>query len=413
MEKDVLKKEIERQLEIIKENTVSFYSEDEFREKLASSLENKRPLHVKFGADPTAPDIHLGHTVILNKLRQFQDLGHTVDFIIGDFTAMIGDPSGKSETRKPLTHEQVMLHAQTYQEQIFKILDQDKTNIVFNSNWFDNMCFRDILELTAKYSVARMLERDDFSKRYTAGKSISIVEFLYPLMQGYDSVMLESDVELGGTDQTFNLLVGRDLQREQQQNQQVVITMPILEGTDGVQKMSKSLGNYIGVNDTPKDIFGKIMSISDELMFRYYRLLTKRSNAEVDTMEQSVNDGSAHPMDMKKQLAREIIIRFYDEDASKQAEQEFTKVFSNKDLPSDMPEIQISELSLEDGTIWICHLLQQAGLTSSSSEARRMIQQGAVQCNGDKIQDVQAKISPENDMIIKVGKRRFARLVNN
>jgi tyrosyl-tRNA synthetase len=406
-----VEKEIERQLNIIKENTVSFYSEEEFREKLKTSLTNNRPLHVKFGADPTAPDIHLGHTVILNKLRQFQDLGHTVDFIIGDFTAMIGDPSGKSETRKPLTHSQVMAHAQTYQDQIFKILDRDKTNIVFNSSWFAPMCFKDIIELTAKYSVARMLERDDFSKRYASGKSISIVEFLYPLMQGYDSVMLESDVEMGGTDQTFNLLVGRDLQREYKQQQQIVITMPILEGTDGVQKMSKSLNNYIGINEPAQDIFGKIMSISDDLMFRYYRLLTEISAMEADEMERNCKEGSLHPMDLKKQLARKIITRFHSEEAAQTAQQEFTKIFSKKDIPSDIPEIAINALTLEDGKIWVCHLLQQAGLTQSSSEARRMIQQGAVQCNGNKIEDAQASIEPEHDMIIKVGKRRFVRLI--
>lgn len=404
-------KEIERQLLLIKENTVSFFSDEELREKLRSSLKNNRALHVKFGADPTAPDIHLGHTVVLNKLREFQDLGHTVDFIIGDFTAMIGDPSGKSETRKPLTHEQVMEHAQSYQDQIFKILDKEKTNIVFNSTWFDTMCFRDIIGLTAKYSVARMLERDDFSNRYKTGRSISIVEFLYPLMQGYDSVMLQSDVELGGTDQTFNLLVGRDLQKEYNQPQQVVITLPILEGTDGVQKMSKSLGNYIGITEPPQDIFGKIMSISDDLMFRYYRLLTPRTAHDVDVMEQQCHQGEVHPMNLKKQLAREIIARFHSEDDARMAEKEFIKVFSNKDLPSDMKEVNIADLELHNGTIWICHLLQQCGLTKSSSEARRMIQQGAVQCNGEKITDVEIQISPEHDMIFKVGKRRFARIV--
>ena len=402
--------EIQRQLSILKANTVNFISEELFGEILKKSISENKPLKIKFGADPTAPDIHLGHMVVLNKLRQFQELGHVVEFIIGDFTAMIGDPSGKSETRKPLTKEQVANHAKTYQEQIFKILDKEKTKVIFNSSWFNDMNFKDVLKLTASYSVARMLERDDFSKRYKSGQSISIVEFLYPLMQGYDSVMLDSDIELGGTDQTFNLLVGRDLQRDAGQKEQVIITMPILEGTDGVQKMSKSLGNYIGITEAPKDIFGKVMSISDDLMFRYYRLLTSRTEDEVVELENAVKGGKTHPMDLKKGLARELVAKFYDKDTAIHAEEEFTSVFSNKNLPEDIPVIKINSLELEDGKIWICRLLQVCNLTKSNSEARRMIQQGAVQCNSEKVQSVDAQIVPEDDMILKVGKRRFAKL---
>ena len=405
-----VKTEIQRQLSILKANTVNFISEELFAEILEKSIKENKPLKIKFGADPTAPDIHLGHMVVLKKLREFQDLGHLVEFIIGDFTAMIGDPSGKSETRKPLTKEKVAQHAKTYQEQIFKILDKEKTKIILNSSWFNKMDFKDVLKLTSSYSVARMLERDDFSKRYKSGQSISIVEFLYPLMQGYDSVMLDSDVELGGTDQTFNLLVGRDLQRDAGQKEQVIITMPILEGTDGVQKMSKSLGNYIGITEEPKDIFGKVMSISDELMFRYFRLLTHRSEEEVLQLENNVKNGNTHPMDLKKQLARELVTKFYDKDAANHAQEEFTSVFSNRNLPEDMPLVKIDTLNLEDGKILVCKLLPICGLTKSNSEARRMIQQGAVQCNGEKILSIDEQLVPEDGMILKVGKRRFAQL---
>ncbi len=403
-------KEIQRQLSIIKENTVSFFSEKEFCEKLSISLKENKPLKIKFGADPTAPDIHLGHTVIINKLRQFQELGHTVQFIIGDFTAMIGDPSGKSETRKRLSQEEVAEHAKSYQEQIFKILDKDKTEVFFNSTWFDKMNFRKVIELSSKYTVARMLERDDFSNRYKNGIGISIVEFLYPLIQGFDSVSIKTDIELGGTDQTFNLLVGRDLQREYGQKEQIVITMPILEGTDGVQKMSKSLGNYIGITEKPKEIFGKVMSISDTLMFRYYRLLTQRNTDEVDQLEEDIRSGKTHPMGLKKSLAREIIAKFYDEESAIKAQEEFTSVFSNRNLPEDIPIVNTSDLNLEDGKIWICHLLHQTGLTKGTGEARRMIKQGAVKCNNEKITDENTYISPENNMIFKVGKRKFIKI---
>jgi len=405
--------EIDRQLNIIKENTVNLISEEELSAKIKNSLSLNKPLIVKFGADPTAPDIHLGHTVVLNKLRQFQELGHVVHFIIGDFTAAIGDPSGKSETRKPLSREQVLANSKTYQEQIFKVLDRDKTEIIFNSKWFDTMNFRDVIQLSAKYSVARMLERDDFSKRYKSGQSISIVEFLYPLIQGYDSVMLKSDIELGGTDQTFNLLVGRDLQREYGQKEQVIITMPILEGTDGVQKMSKSLGNYIGITESPKDIFGKIMSISDDLMLRYYRLLTTRTTSEIDIMESDMKSGKLHPMKLKIALAKEIVARFHSQDDAQSAENEFVSVFSKGNLPDDIKIIKVADLNLSDGKIKAVTLLYDIGLTSSTSDSRRMIQQGAVECNGEKVTDINALIVPENEMILKVGKRRFAKIVSD
>jgi len=405
--------EIDRQLNIIKENTVNLISEEELSAKIKNSLSLNKPLIVKFGADPTAPDIHLGHTVVLNKLRQFQELGHVVHFIIGDFTAAIGDPSGKSETRKPLSREQVLANSKTYQEQIFKVLYRDKTEIIFNSKWFDTMNFRDVIQLSAKYSVARMLERDDFSKRYKSGQSISIVEFLYPLIQGYDSVMLKSDIELGGTDQTFNLLVGRDLQREYGQKEQVIITMPILEGTDGVQKMSKSLGNYIGITESPKDIFGKIMSISDDLMLRYYRLLTTRTASEIDIMESDMKSGKLHPMKLKIALAKEIVARFHSQDDAQSAENEFVSVFSKGNLPDDIKIIKVADLNLSDGKIKAVTLLYDIGLTSSTSDSRRMIQQGAVECNGEKVTDINALIVPENEMILKVGKRRFAKIVSD
>ncbi|MCB1195970.1 tyrosine--tRNA ligase [bacterium] len=407
-----MKRVVEEQYERLKENTVNFISDVEFKAKLETSLKTNKPLRIKFGADPTAPDIHLGHTVILNKLRQFQEFGHIVDFIIGDFTAMIGDPSGKSETRKPLSRETVIHNAKTYQDQLFKVKKKKKTIITFNSKWFDTMNFRDVIQLSSHYSVARMLERDDFSKRYTNGLPISIVEFLYPLIQGYDSVMLNADVEMGGTDQTFNLLVGRDLQKAYGQQEQIVLTMPILEGTDGIQKMSKSLGNYIGINEAPKEIFGKIMSISDTLMVRYYRLLTERTAQQVDMMESDIAAGKQHPMDLKKQLAREIITRFYDSSQAEEAHEEFTRVFSHGNLPDDIPQFPLSAISGSGQSVWICSLLKSTHLTASTSEARRMVQQGAVYCNNEKITDPDAQISLTEGMIFKVGKRRYAKITS-
>ena len=401
-------KKPDEQLAILKCGVVDLISDDELLEKLERSWKEKTPLRIKYGADPSAPDIHLGHTVPLRKLRQFQDLGHQVIFIIGDFTAMVGDPSGVSKTRKQLTREQVLENAKTYQEQIFKILDPDRTEVVFNSHWLASMQFGEILTLTSKYNVARMMERDDFSKRYKEGKQITILEFIYPLMQGYDSVVLESDVEIGGTDQTFNLLVARDIQKEYGCKQQAVITLPILEGTDGVQKMSKSLGNYIGVNETPLEIFGKLMSISDDLMLRYYDLLTTTSSEDIKLMTSDIASGKTHPMDAKKKLAKIIISQLYCSEDADQAEEEFTRVFSHRELPTEIEEYH---WNVDDKSIWIVGLLEQTGLVSSKSEARRMISQGAVSIDGNKITDNDQNISVSNDMIVKVGKRRFKRIV--
>ncbi len=394
------------QLNIIKRGTVEIIQEEELLEKLKESYLNKKPLKIKAGFDPTAPDLHLGHTVLLNKMRQFQDLGHEVIFLIGDFTGMIGDPTGKSETRRALTMEEVLKNAETYKEQVFKILDPNKTIVDFNSRWLDKLTGKDMIFLSAKYTVARMLERDDFAKRYDSGKPISIHEFMYPLLQGYDSVFLEADVELGGTDQKFNLLVGRDLQREYGKKPQTVITMPLLEGLDGVNKMSKSLANYVGVTDEPFDMFGKIMSISDELMLRYYELLSEISLEELERLKNGINDGSIHPLEAKKDLAFEIVKRFHSYESALKAKEEFERVFSKKEVPDDIEEYRV------EGEKFLIDIIVEAGLLSSKSEARRMIQQKAVQINGQKISDVNHKIVGSSEpQIVKIGKRKFLRLV--
>lgn len=394
------------QFNIIKRGTVEIIQEDELLEKLKESYLNKKPLKVKAGFDPTAPDLHLGHTVLLNKMRQFQELGHQVIFLIGDFTGMIGDPTGKSETRKALTREDVLKNAETYKEQVFKILDPKKTIVDFNSRWLDKLTGKDMIFLSAKYTVARMLERDDFAKRYEAGKPISIHEFMYPLLQGYDSVYLQADIELGGTDQKFNLLVGRDLQREYGLRPQTVITMPLLEGLDGVNKMSKSLGNYVGVTDEPFDMFGKIMSISDELMLRYYELLSEITLEELETLKKGLRDGTIHPLNAKKQLAFEIVKRFHNEDLAIKAKEEFERVFSRKEVPEEVDEFKIIEEKL------LVDILVESGLLQSKSEAKRMIQQRAIQIDGEKILDINYKINTSlKNKIIKVGKRKFLRLV--
>jgi tyrosyl-tRNA synthetase len=396
---------IEEQLALIKRGAVNIIDEEDLAKKVSRSIETGIPLKIKYGADPSASDLHLGHTVPLNKLRQFQDIGHEVVFIIGDFTAMIGDPSGKSKTRPKLSREEVLSNAKTYQEQIFKILLPEKTQIVFNNDWFSKMMFEDVITLASKYTVARMLERDDFTKRYTNGVPISILEFFYPLIQGYDSVKIESDVEIGGTDQTFNFLVARDLQREYSQEPQVMLTLPILEGTDGIQKMSKSLGNYIGISEPPNDIFGKVMSISDDMMFRYYELLTVRNNSEIDKMKEDVQSGKVHPMEVKKTLASELVERFYDEDSAVKAKQEFERVFSKKKLPSEIPEITISN---KDGDrIWLVNLVRRCDPNVSNSEIRRLIKQGAVNWNGDKCSDENSEVNIQDGAILKVGKRKF------
>jgi tyrosyl-tRNA synthetase len=374
---------------------------------LAARLALGRPLRVKAGFDPTAPDLHLGHVVLLNKMRQFQDFGHEVIFLIGDFTGMIGDPSGKSATRPPLTREEVAANAVTYTEQVYKILDPQKTRLEFNSRWMGKMDAVGLIELAAKHTVARMLERDDFHKRYKAGKPISIHEFLYPLVQGYDSVALRADVELGGTDQKFNLLVGRQLQQAYAQPPQIVMTMPLLVGLDGVNKMSKSLGNYVGIAEPPSEMFGKIMSISDELMWRYFELLSARSLQELQTLKQEAADGR-NPRDIKYLLAEELITRFHDAAAAERAREEFIARHRDQSLPEDLPRIEVSAPS---GSIGIAHLLKAAGLVGSTSEAIRLIQQGGVRLDGERVEDRAKTIPAGAEHVYQVGKRRFARVL--
>lgn len=396
---------IQDTLDLICRGTEEVIKLDELKKKLSSG----KRLKVKAGFDPTAPDLHIGHTVLINKMRQFQDLGHEVIFLIGDFTGMIGDPSGKSATRKPLTREQVLDNAKTYQQQIYKILDQDKTTIAFNSQWFKDMSAADMIELSAQYNVARMLERDDFNKRYKSGQSIAIHEFMYPLVQGYDSVALEADVELGGTDQKFNLLVGRHLQAQIGQDPQVVITVPLLEGLDGVQKMSKSLGNYIGIDEKPEVMFGKIMSISDELMWRYFDLLSFKSNQALDQLKTEVAAGK-NPRDAKFELALEIIARFHNDEAAKNALASFKAQFQKGAIPDDIPTLT---LTTESGEMGIAHILKNADLCPSTSEAIRMVKQGAVKLDGEKIEDPKQMFSAGTQGVFQVGKRKFAEITLN
>ncbi len=375
-------------------------------EDLIEKLKSGKTLTIKAGFDPTAPDLHLGHTVLINKLRTFQQLGHKVVFLIGDFTGLIGDPTGKNVTRKPLSKEQVLENAKTYQEQVFKILDEDKTEIRFNSEWMDGLGAAGMIKLAASQTVARMLERDDFKKRYNNGQPIAIHEFLYPLVQGWDSVALESDVELGGTDQRFNLLMGRELQKEQGQKQQSIVMVPLLEGLDGVQKMSKSLNNYIGITDAPNDMFGKVMSISDDLMWRYYDLISFRPLEEIAELKSRVANGE-NPRDIKIMLAKEIIARFHDDAAAEGAHQDFIQRFQKNAIPDDMPEL---EIALSDEGIAIGNLLKEANLVGSTSDAMRMIKQGAVKINGDKVEDTRLVITEKGENVYQVGKRKFARI---
>ncbi len=377
--------------------------------ELIKKLKKGSPLKIKAGFDPTAPDLHLGHTVLINKLRQFQDLGHEVMFLIGDFTAMIGDPTGKSSTRPPLTRDEVLDNARTYEHQVFKILDAEKTTVLFNSQWMGEMNASNMIQLAAQHTVARMLERDDFSKRYKAGQSISVHEFLYPLVQGYDSVAMKADVELGGTDQKFNLLVGRQLQENYGLEPQICLTMPILEGLDGVQKMSKSLNNYIGITDSPTDMFGKIMSVSDDLMWRYFELLSFRPMTEIDGFRQEIEQGK-NPRDVKFLLAEELITRFHDADAARSAQQDFIQRFQKGAMPDDMPEV---ELATETDGYPIANLLRDAKLVTSTSEGMRMIRQGAVKIDGAKIEDTRLQIPLGSTQVVQVGKRRFARVTIN
>ena len=394
----------EEQLKVIKRGTAEIIGEEELLERLKSG----KVLRVKAGFDPTAPDLHLGHTVLLWKLRDFQELGHKVYFLIGDFTAMIGDPTGKSETRPPLSREEVLKNAETYAQQVFKILDPEKTVVVFNSEWLGKLSAADLIKLSSKYTVARMLERDDFAKRFREGRPIHIHEFIYPLLQGYDSVVLEADVELGGTDQKFNLLIGRHLQREFGQKEQTCIMMPILEGLDGVQKMSKSLGNYIGILEPPEEQFGKVMRISDELMWRYYRLVTRIPEEEIDEMEKAVQEGKLHPMEAKKRLAETIVKTFHGEEAAKRAREHFERVFSKRELPENIPEPKVT---VSENPIWLPKLLKLVGLVSSTSEGRRQIRGGGVRIDGRKVLDENLKVDLlEKEFILQVGKRRFARI---
>jgi len=402
--------EVNRQMAVIRRGTHEIITEEELIKKLEKSIRTAKPLKVKLGLDPSAPDIHLGHTVVLQKMRQFQQLGHEVIIIIGDFTGRIGDPTGKSETRKQLKEEEVQANAQTYQEQIFKILDPEKTRVVFISSWLASLNFQSVIELAAKYTVARMLEREDFAKRYHENLPIGIHEFFYPLMQGYDSVHLQADIELGGTDQKFNLLMGRTLQKEYGQEPQIALMMPILEGLDGVQKMSKSLGNYIGIDEKPEEMYGKIMSIGDDLMMRYFELVTPVSLEEISEINKGLDQGTLHPRDVKMRLAREIVALYNGNEAAREAEAEFQRIFQQGRLPSDIPEVQLEENQIVEGKIWLPKLLVLTGLANSSSEAIRLVKQGAVKIDGIKQTNPDAEINPRTGLVIRVGKRRFARL---
>ena len=395
------------QFRLISHGVADLLPEDEFKKKLEKSVATNTPLVIKLGLDPTAPDIHLGHTVVLRKLKLFQDFGHKVIILIGDFTARIGDPTGKSVTRPPLTEEQVVENAKTYQEQIFKVLDPEKTEVRFNSEWLSKLDFADVLKLASKYTVARMLERDDFHKRYTEGRPISIHEFMYPLMQGYDSIALKADVEFGGTDQTFNLLMGRHLQGEEGMPEQTIITMPILEGLDGVQKMSKSLGNYIGISEAPAEMYGKAMSIPDELMMRYFMLVTDMSIEEQEQLAKDLESGTAHPRDVKMKLAHTIVRLYHGEEAANFGQEEFVRVFQKHAMPTDIPEYKVA---ITEEPVFAPQLLSDAGLTASNGEARRSIKAGAFKIDGEKCNE--EHIVLKDGMVLQVGKRKFIKIVS-
>jgi len=399
----------EKQLEIIKRGTVEIILEEDLKKKLERAYKEEKPLRIKVGFDPTAPDIHLGHTVLLEKMRQFQELGHEVIFLIGDFTGMIGDPSGKTETRKPLTREEVLKNAETYKEQVFKILDSEKTVIRFNSEWFGSMSALDMCRLAGAETVARMLEREDFKKRFTEGRPITILEFLYPLLQAYDSVELKADIELGGTDQKFNLLMGRQLMKMYGMEEQVIITMPLLEGLDGVQKMSKSLGNYIGINEPPDNMFGKIMSINDELMLKYYELLSHISNEELEELKRGIKEGRINPRDAKEALAVEIVTRYHGKEQAERAREKFIKLFREKEIPEDVETVEIKD---EGEGVWIPKIMKEHGLAKSTSESIRLIKQGAVKVNDEQIINPDIKLKT-GEYILRVGKRRFLKVKIN
>lgn len=400
-------KSVEEQLDYLKKGCVDIIQEEELKAKLARSLKEAKPLRVKVGFDPTAPDIHLGHTVLLRKMKHFQDVGHDVIFLIGDFTGLIGDPSGRSTTRPPMTREEILKNAETYKIQIFKILDQEKTIIDFNSRWLEKLTSFDIIKLTAKYTVARILERDDFSNRLKAGLPISTHELLYPFMQAYDSVALEADVELGGTDQKFNLLVGRDIQRGFGQEPQVIMTMPLLEGLDGVEKMSKSLNNYVGITEPPGEIFGKIMSISDPLMFRYYELLTDESLSQIEKWKRDIKEEKLNPKDLKSRLAQLLVSDFCGKKEAEKAAQEFDRIFRKKEIPSEIEEIEVQAQG-----ILLIDLLANQDIFPSRAEAKRMMRQGGVYLDGQRIEDITYKLDlrKKSEYILKIGKRKFYKI---
>ncbi|HZW39272.1 MAG TPA: tyrosine--tRNA ligase [Ignavibacteriaceae bacterium] len=400
---------INEQMDLIRRGTFEIIPEDELLKKLEKSLKENKPLNIKLGCDPSRPDLHIGHSVVLRKLAHFQELGHQAILIIGDFTGMIGDPSGRNVTRPALSLEETRKHGQSYFEQASKILHKEKTKIVYNSEWLGKMSFEDVIKLASKYTVARMLERDDFTKRYKAGEPISIHEFLYPLAQAMDSVAIKSDVELGGTDQKFNLLVGRDMQREYGIEPQVIITMPLLVGTDGKEKMSKSYGNYIGISDLPKDIFGKTLSIPDELIYTYYELATNVSNDKLKSIKSQLIDSSINPRNIKRELGKILVKMYYDQEAANAAVDEFDKIFIKKEVPDDIPEIKIDTNQKE---LNILDLITQINFAPSKGEARRLVAQGGVSVNGNKVDDVMALINLSEPVVLKVGKRKFAKIIH-
>jgi tyrosine--tRNA ligase len=401
-----IKKEVERQFDILKRGCDEIINENEFKKKLEKSISTNMPLRVKLGIDPSGTDLHLGHAVPLRKLKQFQDLGHQVYFLIGTFTGRIGDPTGKSETRKMLSAEQVQENIKTYLEQVSLILDLDKINVVYNADWLEKLTLEDVLKLLSQFTVSQMISREDFAKRLSENKPVSLIEFMYPILQGYDSVELKADVELGATEQKFNLLRGRDLQKNAGQEQQICMIMPILEGLDGVEKMSKSLNNYIGVKDTPNDMFGKIMSVSDELMYRYYEVITEISQEEITKMKEDINKGILHPMEAKKRLGEEVVKIYHNEEEGKKARDWFENVFSKKNLDVDLPEIELDYK--ETGVIDL--LVKETGLLSSTSEARRLIEQGGFKINDEPVKDVKAAVNIQSGMIIRAGKKKIVKI---
>ena len=401
---------IDEQMQIIKRGAVEVIPENELREKLKKSFDENRPLNIKLGCDPTRPDLHLGHSVVLRKLAQFQELGHQAILIIGDFTAMIGDPSGRNQTRPPLTFEEAKANAESYLTQAYKILHPEKTKIVYNSEWLGKMNFEEVIKLASKYTVARMLERDDFTKRFKTGIPISMHEILYPLAQAMDSVAIKSDVELGGTDQKFNLLVGRDIQREYDAEPQIILTMPLLVGTDGTEKMSKSYDNYIGIDDTPQDMYGKTLSIPDNLIYTYFELVTDASIDELTEIKKQLQDSSVNPRDLKRKLARKIVEMYHSAEAAQNAEIEFDKIFVKKGIPDEIPE---QEFSFSEKDLTIIDLIMEVGFAPSRGEARRLVQQGGVSIDGEKVKDFKTVLKPEKNFILKVGKRKFMKVIIN